>query len=145
MAEHRIVILVVDDEPDDRQTMTDALEKKGYFVLQAGNSTQALQVASAQEQTIDLLVTDISLPVTNGCELAKLLLKRYPEMRVLFVSGYVGSEVCRYYGIPMTDLFFLRKPFPIGDLSERVRRVLESDERVPLKPNGNGESKHDHA
>src|ERR1041384_7060777 len=133
MTEHRIIILLVDDEADDRARMAQTLEGEGYFVLQAANSTQALRTAEAQSSTIDLLVTDISLPVTNGCELAKRLLKHYPELRILFVSGYVGSEVCRYYGIPMTDLFFLRKPFENTDLAERVRRVLASPERVTLK------------
>jgi len=134
----------VDDEPDYRQRMSEALEKQGYVVLQAGNSTQALGVAKAHEAKIDLLVTDISLPVTNGCELAKQLLQRYADLKILFVSGYVGSEVCRYYGIPITDRFFLRKPFEPAELAERVRQVLESAERVPLQPaNGDSEPSHE--
>ena len=144
MTEHTIVILVVDDERDDCQRMSEALEKEGYLVLQAANSTHALKEAEAQRRKIDLLITDISLPGTNGCELAKQLLKRYPELKTLFVSGYVGSEVCRYYGIPITDLFFLRKPFENSELVTRVHQVLESPERVPLKPaNGDAEPEHD--
>lgn len=146
MAEHSIVILIVDDEPEDRQRMTETLEKQGYLVLEAANSTQALTAAEAHRGKIDALVTDISLPGMNGCELAKQLLKRNPDLRILFVSGYVGSEVCRYYGIPITDLFFLRKPFENSELAVRMKLVLESEERVPLKPaNGEPQSKRDSA
>ena len=127
-----ILILVVDDEPGDLQSMTEALEHEGFSVLQAVNSTSALRVADQQPRGIDLLVTDISLPGTNGCELAKQLFKRWPDLRVLFVSGHVGAEVCQYYGIPVTDLFFLRKPFAPRDLVERVSLVLNSTERLPL-------------
>ena len=124
--------------------MAEALEGEGYVVLQAANSTQALSVTRAQASTIDLLVADISLPGTNGCELAKQLLELFTELRTLFVSGYVGAEVCRYYGIPITDVFFLRKPFEKEDLVERVRLVLESPERVPLTPaNGDPEPRQD--
>jgi two-component system cell cycle sensor histidine kinase/response regulator CckA len=133
MSEKEILILVVDDEAEDCESCAAALHQEGYTVLQAADSTRALTICEAQAPRIDLLVTDISLPVTNGCELAKELLKRYPELKVLFVSGYVGAEVCRYYGIPVTDLFFLRKPFQPAELVERVRRVLESNAPVPLK------------
>ena len=143
MSENHILILVVDDEADDCEIFAAALQKEGYTVLQAANSTQALSICDAQPRRVDLLVTDISLPVTNGCELAKQLLKRYPEVKMLFVSGYVGAEVCRYYGIPVTDLFFLRKPFQPADLVERVRRVLESNAPVPLKAeNGDPTAQH---
>ena len=127
-----ILILVVDDEPGDRQSMADSLEQDRYRVLQAADSTSALRIADQQRRPIDLLVTDISLPGTNGCELAHELRKRWPELKVLFVSGHVGAEVCQYYGIPVTDLFFLRKPFAPAQLLERVEQVLESTERLPL-------------
>jgi two-component system cell cycle sensor histidine kinase/response regulator CckA len=132
-------ILLVDDELGDRQSMAESLERAGHFVLQAADSTQALNAAQNQEGIVDLLVTDISLPGTNGCELAKLMLKRYPNLKILFVSGYVGSEVCRYYGIPITDLFFLRKPFENEELVARVRQVMESSERARLT-DANGDS-----
>lgn len=127
-----ISILVVDDEPGDCQGMAQALEREGYKVLQAANSASAVRVADKQKLPIDMLVTDISLPGTNGCELARQLLNRWPELKVLFVSGHVGSEVCQYYGIPVTDLFFLRKPFESDALIERVLAVLQSTDRLSL-------------
>ena|SRR5690349_8544726 len=143
MSENEILILVVDDEAEDCERCATALHEEGYSVLQAADSTRALRICEAQARRIDLLVTDISLPVTNGCELAQELLKRYPELKVLFVSGYVGAEVCRYYGIPVTDLFFLRKPFQPAELVERARRVLESNAPVPLKAeDGDSSTRH---
>jgi two-component system cell cycle sensor histidine kinase/response regulator CckA len=132
VGESVIVILVVDDELSDCETMAEALEKEGYRVLQAANSTSAMRVADRQSRPIDLLVTDISLPGTNGCELAQQLLQRWPDLRILFVSGHVGAEVCQYYGVPVTDLFFLRKPFAPTELVERVEQVLQTDERLAL-------------
>src|SRR5437879_13853160 len=102
--------------------MTEALEHEGFSVLQAVNSTSALRVADQQPRDIDLLVTDISLPGTNGCELAKQLFNRWPALRVLFVSCHVGAEVCQYHGIPVTDLFFRRKPFAPPALVHRSSR-----------------------
>jgi DNA-binding response OmpR family regulator len=112
--------------------MAEALEREHYRVLQAEDSTSALRIADQQRRPIDLLVTDISLPGANGCELAHQLLKRWPDLKVLFVSGHVGAEVCQYYGIPVTNEFFLRKPFTPAELVGRVEQVLESTERLPL-------------
>ena len=124
-------ILVVDDEPGDCQTMADTLTRAGYNVSKAGDAVTAARLM-AHEPKIDLLVTDISLPGTNGCELARQMLADRPELKILFVSGYVGSEVCRYYGVPITDSLFLRKPFTSKELLERVNAVLASTEPVTL-------------
>jgi DNA-binding response OmpR family regulator len=125
------LILVVDDERDDCERMADALTREGYGIQMAMDAPSAMRIIE-QQPNIDLLITDISLPGTNGCELARQTLELRPSIRVLFVSGYVGAEVCHYYGVPITDMFFLRKPFTPQGLLARVRRVLESAERVQL-------------
>lgn len=126
-----MLVLVVDDEPADCQSMADALTCEGFEVLKAGDAVTATRIME-HNPSIDVLVTDISLPGTNGCELARQLLKVRPDLRVLFVSGFVGAEVCRYYGVPITDLYFLRKPFTPKELVARVHSVIESTERVRL-------------
>jgi two-component system cell cycle sensor histidine kinase/response regulator CckA len=130
-------VLVVDDEPGDCQSMADALTREGFRVFKAIDAPSALRVMQ-QQPLIELLVTDISLPGTNGCDLARQLLSSRPDLKILFVSGFVGSEVCRYYGVPVTDLLFLRKPFTPNDLVARVRRVLASTERVTLSAPASG-------
>ena len=123
-------ILVVDDEETDRDSQADALRKAGYAVVLAESYTDAI---AAYDTTpgIFFLVADVALPDGNGCGLASVLQQRQPDLGVLFVSGHVGSEVCHYYGLDVTDLHFLRKPFQPAELIARVKRVMKSDQRFP--------------
>jgi len=108
-----------------------ALQSEGYHVFQAGDYTSGVAAFENHKSEINLLVVDVSLPGKNGCELARTLLSQKPDLRVLFISGHVGAEVVRFYGIDVTDLFFLRKPFKLPDLVKRVRRVLDSSAPLP--------------
>jgi len=131
-----MLVLVVDDEPGDCQTMADTLVREGFDVLKAMDAPSALR--AIENNSIDLLVSDISLPGVNGCELARQILDIQPDAKVLFVSGFVGAEVCQYYGVPITDLFFLRKPFTPRDLVARVELVLQAPGRVQLSAPASG-------
>ena len=86
-----------------------------------------------------MLVVDVSLPGRNGVEIALELLKRKPSLRVLFVSGYVGAEVIRFYGVSTSDVHFLRKPFQTDEFVHRVEGVLKSSE--PFRWLGPGSEK----
>jgi two-component system cell cycle sensor histidine kinase/response regulator CckA len=132
MFENMETILLVDDELEDLMTMRRALESNGYRVLEAGRYDQAVKLTEQNGQEIDILVTDISLPGTNGCELARYVLKARPNIRLLFVSGHTGAEICRHYGIPVSDLHFMRKPIRIGEFVLRVREILASQQRLQL-------------
>ena len=129
MARNR-TILVVDDEETDREAQGDALRDAGYTVVLAESYTDAI---AAYDTTpgITFLVADVAFPDGNGCGLASVLQQRQPGLGVLFVSGHVGSEVCQYYGLDVTDLHFLRKPFQPAELVARVKRVMKSDLRFP--------------
>jgi len=132
MPEDIRMILLVDDEEEDLLTMRQALEGRGYQTLEAGNYDQALNLASRHAGHVDLVVTDIALPGRNGCELAKSLLRFQPDLKLLFVSGYAGAEICRYYGIKVAVLHFMRKPITPAEFVLRVRQVLDSEERSSL-------------
>jgi DNA-binding response OmpR family regulator len=119
-------VLVVDDELEDRQSIRATLEALGDTVLEASNYCSAVKTFEENRDKIDLLISDISLPDENGCELAKSILKVRPDMKVLFISGNAGSVVCRFYGLVSPDLHFLEKPFKPIDLLVRVWRVLFS-------------------
>jgi DNA-binding response OmpR family regulator len=125
-----ITILVVDDEEMERLEMADHLRGAGYNVLEAENYTDALALCNSKKG-ISFLVADIALPDGNGCNLATALRQSVPNLAVLFVSGHVGSEACQYYGLNVTDLHFLRKPFPPKELVARVQRVLASGDPFP--------------
>jgi DNA-binding response OmpR family regulator len=123
-------ILVVDDEQTERLEMVEELRAAGYEVLHAENYADAVALCDSNPG-ISFLVADVALPDGNGCALATALRQRMPEIGVLFVSGHVGSEACRYYGLEVSDLHFLRKPFPEGALRARVDRVIESGDLFP--------------
>jgi DNA-binding response OmpR family regulator len=126
-----VTVLLVDDEADDRQLVREALRSTGYAVLEADSFQRCVTVFERNQSKVQLLIADVSLEDGNGCDLALALWKRKPELRVLFVSGHVGSEVCRFYGLEVTDLHFLRKPFTAQDLADRVQQVLAADQGFP--------------
>ena len=109
-------ILVVDDEPQVRRLATRALEHEGYHVIQATDGLEALGLFT-DEAGIDLLVTDVRMPHTDGIVLAAALRRRYPHVPVLFISGFPrGTE-------PAPEPF-LAKPFEMQALCDRVKELL---------------------
>ena len=140
-------ILVIDDENLDLDTMRRILESEGFRVLTGTNYDEAIRSFKAHSEEIDLLIVDVSLPGRSGVEIALDLLKRKPDLKILFASGYVGAEVIRFYGVPASDPHFLRKPFRAEELLRRVQEVMKSTEpvrwlnvlkenRKPEAPNG---------
>src|SRR5262245_50162009 len=99
-------ILVIDDEPIDADTMRRILEARGFQVSIGHNYDDALRAFQSHNAEIDLLIVDVSLPGRNGVDIASQLLKRKPDLKVLFVSGYVGAEVIRFYGVSTNDVHF---------------------------------------
>jgi DNA-binding response OmpR family regulator len=128
---HQKTILLLDDEEIERSTARQILQGEGYTVLEADSYNSAINVFESNRAAIDLLLADISLPDGNGCELAIAARNQKEDLRVLFVSGHVGAEVCRFYGLDVTDLHFLRKPFEAQQLLQCVRRVLQAAEPFP--------------
>ena len=127
---HNHTILVVDDEETDRSAIIEALEKEHFYVIGASTYTEALAVCDAAPG-ISFLVADVALPDGNGCALAITLRQKVPKLMVLFVSGHVGGEACRYYGLDVTDSHFLRKPFTPAELVARVKQVMKSKMAFP--------------
>jgi len=116
------VILAVDDEWADVENLERILSESGYKVITARAGQEALQ-AHAQQGKIDLLVTDIAMSPMNGPELAHALLARQKDLRVIFVSGYVGQQALRDDS-SFPGAAFLRKPFAAEDLKRMVRAAL---------------------
>src|SRR5258707_15759993 len=127
------LLFLVDDEEPDRTQMREILETESHTFIEADTYQEALAAFESNRDSIELLISDISLPGGNGCELAIVLRKQKPDLRVLFVSGHCGAEICRYYSLEVSDEHFLRKPFSADDLRSRVRQVLRSPDRFPAK------------
>jgi CheY-like chemotaxis protein len=115
-------LLLVEDEEVVRRLLADMLRKQGYRVVVADGPDAALDLHAA-EGRVDLLVTDVVMPVMNGRELAARLRRRDPGLKVLYVSGYAADAA-------LTDAAedgcgFLQKPFSLDALAARVRALLD--------------------
>ncbi|HSJ32372.1 MAG TPA: PAS domain S-box protein [Longimicrobiales bacterium] len=117
-------LLVVEDEESVRRLAVLALREHGYRVIEAGNGAEALRTLGTYNGTIDLVVTDVVMPVMGGRQLIEALRPLRPEARVLYVSGYTDDAVIRH-GVQRADVAFLQKPYTPSDLAEKVRRVLD--------------------
>jgi DNA-binding response OmpR family regulator len=128
----KINILLVDDEPDVLEYLEVRLQRLGYAVTTAGSGPAALETFhnALNTNTFDLLLTDVVMPQMSGFELAKRLHQVSPAMKILFMSGYTGSEYFRQKGMLGSDLPFIEKPFHIDDLVEKIEATLNT-KRTP--------------
>jgi signal transduction histidine kinase/ActR/RegA family two-component response regulator len=117
------IVLVVEDEERVRHLSVDALRDLGYTVVQASDAGQALAVLEMQPR-VDLLFTDIVMPDMNGRRLAEEAAKRWPEIKVLYTTGYTRNAIV-HNGILDADVAFLAKPFTFEQLALKVRQVLD--------------------
>ena len=122
----RRTVLLVDDEASIRDLVRPTLQKAGYSVLEAANYDGALQTFREHTDEVDLLLTDISLPGNNGYELAAQISSVRPDVKVIFVSGHAGIELCKFYSMTETDLRLVRKPFELDELLRRVECAFTS-------------------
>ncbi len=128
----RTTILIVDDEPQIRLLMKRALERAGYLVLEADSSATAVTVSSKHPGRIDLLITDLIMPRTDGFVTSARLLRARPEMRLLFVSGYAETSPSVRANLgELKDTPFLAKPHTAAQLLEKVSEVLAHPHSSP--------------
>jgi two-component system, cell cycle sensor histidine kinase and response regulator CckA len=118
-------ILIVEDEAAVRRMAARALAAQGYAILEAENGAEALEVLARGDSPIDLVLTDVVMPLVNGRELGERLSVERPGLRVLFMSGYTDDDIVRR-GLLRPGSPFLQKPFMPGDLSRKVREVLDT-------------------
>ena len=116
-------ILAVEDEERVRLVTIDALRDLGYFVVHAGDGTEALRVLE-ESPRVDLLFTDIVMPGMTGRELADAAKAQRPDLKVLYTTGYTRNAVV-HNGMLDADVAFLPKPFSIEALAIKVRLVLD--------------------
>ncbi len=122
-------VLIAEDRRPIRDLARATLEDLGYTVLSAVDGIAALEVAASHEGRIDLLVTDVIMPRMGGARLAEKLRDARPGLKVLFASGYPGTEF-PHAKSPAHDEAVLRKPFTSSELGRRVRAALDDGEPV---------------
>ncbi|HET6229853.1 MAG TPA: PAS domain S-box protein [Longimicrobiaceae bacterium] len=118
-------ILVAEDEAAVRSLVRRVLQREGYTVLEAADGREGLRVAREHAGPIDLVVTDVIMPVMSGRELADQLAVARPGVPVLFMSGYTDNVIASR-GDLEPGVAFLAKPFGPDELAARVRDILRS-------------------
>lgn len=103
-------ILVVEDEDIVRQVACDIIRDSGYHVLEARNALLALELCETSKEPIDLVLTDLIMPKMNGPELVKKLSLKFPDLNVVYMSGY-SSDAAMGQGILKEKASFVQKPF----------------------------------
>jgi two-component system cell cycle sensor histidine kinase/response regulator CckA len=122
-------ILLVEDDSAVRVAIRRMLEKTGYNVLVAADGAEALRLVASMDgrgQRIDLVFTDIVMPDQGGRILGERLAAHWPDIRVLYMSGYTDDEILRR-GLIVPGAAFLEKPFTPQRLAEAVRHALDRD------------------
>jgi PAS domain S-box-containing protein len=117
-------ILLVEDEPVVRELAHMVLSERGYKVIEAHTPEEAERLAGNNGAQVHLLLTDVVMPGSSGRELAKRLTGRYPNLRVLYMSGYTHNVIAQD-GTLEEGISFLQKPFTPQVLAEKVREVLD--------------------
>jgi len=119
-------VLVVDDDHAVRATTAALLAEVGYHVLEAGNGGEAMEVLE-EEQPIHVLLTDVVMPGMTGPELARWGRQRFPNLAVVFISGYSDPDALSGTG---GFVYLVRKPARPQDLVEKIETALHSQSAV---------------
>ncbi len=114
-------VLIVDDDQMILSLIEEEISQYGYKPILAKNAAEALSLA--EKEKVDLLLTDIMMPGTNGIELAKQFAALNPEIKILFMSGYICPSLA-HQGIPESEYAFVQKPFAPNVLVKKMRKVL---------------------
>ena len=120
MSANASIILVVEDDAIVRMLIVDVLEELEFKVLEADGSEQALEFLNDEDQHIDLMMTDVGLPVMDGRELATQARMLHPKLPILFASGYAES-----IEVP-EGMHVIGKPFSIDQLRDKVKGILNN-------------------
>jgi len=122
-------VVLADDEPAVRQYVRTILRNEGFEVWDASDGMEALERVRQLDGSVGLLVTDIRMPRMDGPALAEAVMREYPGIPILFISGFwldVDQEQRRF---PDRPCGYIRKPFVPKALLEAVRKCLAPSEK----------------
>lgn len=119
MTGDRVRILLVEDEPAVAETTAEMLKHLGHEVVTVTLPSQALDLAGHEKSGFDLVISDITMPEMNGHQLAERLQRLWPDVPVLFMTGY-DSHMAESSGVP----FFIPKPLSLQSLAEGIKKIL---------------------
>lgn len=122
IAGKRATILVLDDDAAVLRAVTQLLASMGYHVLSAQSAGEAIALFEREHARIDLLVCDLVISAIHGVDVAALLVRRMPRLRVLFMSAYADSRLDAAMALPAAEM--IAKPFSMDELDTKVRHCL---------------------
>ena len=111
------ICLIVDDEPRIVVYLRAVLQCGGFEAVEASNGAEALALLRRRSVKVDVVLSDVSMPVMGGVELAATVRTEFPGIAIVLVSGFAS--------IPVEDIPFLQKPFLPAQLLGVLREVLE--------------------
>lgn len=117
-------ILLVEDEAPVRSFAARALRNKGYEVLEADCGEAALEIIKEHGEELHVIVTDVIMPGMNGPEMIKRIVPDYPNVKVIFISGYAEDAFADAFGDEM-EFNFLPKPFTLKQLASKIKEVTQ--------------------
>jgi len=119
-------LLVVEDEPVVRKLARNVLVMQGYDVLAAADGQEGLRVAREHKgPPIRLVIADVVMPHMGGKMMAEWLKSSYPDLKVLFTSGYTDDAIV-HHGVLQPSVAFLAKPYNPATLARKVREILDT-------------------
>ena len=118
-------ILFVEDDPAVCQFATNALESLGYNVSKSTNGKLAFEQIKSKDFKFDLILTDLIMPELNGKEFVEKVKKKFPDVKVIYVSGYTDNHIV-HNGLLEEGVNFIHKPYSVKSLAEKIRQVLDN-------------------
>ncbi len=122
--EHSGVVMLVEDEAPVRSFATRALKMRGFTVLEAASGEEALELLAADQPSVDVFVSDVIMPGMDGPTWVRQARSEYPDVPVIFVSGYAEDSFSDDQS-RIDNSSFLPKPFSLGDLTEAVQARIK--------------------
>jgi CheY-like chemotaxis protein len=119
----RETVLVVDDEEMVRRLAGRILLGQGYRVLEAKSGDEAVRMLQRGAQGIDAVLTDLAMPGLAGRQLGETILRCWPQVRVIYMSGFPGKRMVEE-GALDPKAAFVQKPFTAEQLTRKVREML---------------------
>ena len=121
-------IFIVEDDEIVRKLLRHTFSAYGYTVIEASNPKEAINTLESIDKPIDLLITDIIMPDMNGNELAEYIITKYPDIKIIYISGYIYNNYDSFVKDNPSHVF-LQKPIKPNELLKRTRELINQTEK----------------
>ena len=118
-------ILIVDDDPEICETLSDILDEEGYDVVTANDGQEALE--KIRQDSFNLVITDIKMPIMDGMALLKEIEKSHANIEVIVITSY-GNEGQQVEATRLGAYEYLNKPLKVDQLKNIIARALQMQE-----------------